>query len=334
MPIKLFDLARELRKTNTEMMALGREIGIAKLSPASELDDETAGKLRGALGADAAPPVAATNGSAKPAATAAPASVEPGAVIEVPANITVKDLGDRLGVSAGDIQKVLMNLGVLAAVNQRLAGDAISRIASKLGRTVQVMTIAPVAPATATATVSDNKAATPAPGATVNGVATRKPTPANGVGSGEKARGTTQAVRGTTQIEMTSRPPVVTIMGHVDHGKTTLLDTIRKTTVADREAGGITQHIGAYQVDIDGQRITFLDTPGHAAFSSMRARGANVTDIVILVVAANDGVMPQTLEALSHAKAAKVPIIVAVNKVDHPAANPLKVRQQLQDKGL
>lgn len=150
----------------------------------------------------------------------------------------------------------------------------------------------------------------------------------------EKTSEKIDACRSVDQSKLATRPPIVTVMGHVDHGKTKLLDAIRKTNVIDTESGGITQHIGAYQVMINGRQITFLDTPGHEAFTALRARGANVTDIVVLVVAADDGIMPQTKEAIDHAKASKVPIIVAINKIDKPDASPDKVKQQLTEYDL
>ena len=318
--IRVYELARELGLTNKELLSILEQEGFTVRSHSSNIDEDDADLIRRQIIAErqkgreereereerkesAKPSPAAKKAPAAPAAAAkeasAPAKADKGGKeIHLKTPVTVRDLADALGKKPNELIGMLMTMNTFAAINQVLDVEKVEAVCERYGRKF----------------VRERR---------------EKPqekAPVQAAGKGAPAT--------TLPQKHVGRPPVVVFMGHVDHGKTSLQDYIRKTKVTAGESGGITQHIGASVAVVGEQTITFLDTPGHAAFTAMRARGANATDIAVLVVAATEGVMPQTIEAINHAKAAEVPIVVAMNKMDLPGANSDKVYLGLQQNGI
>jgi translation initiation factor IF-2 len=311
--VRVYELARDLGVDSKELLKQAQDLGIDVKTASSGLDDEAAELLKLAVAGDQ--PETAETATTEPVAVEEPkAAAEPVVEVEPPADAEPAPSEPVAAEPEQTIEIVSIPLGATVTQFAEAIGVSPTDVVTELLLRGQPVGVGQTMPGSLIDSVAekfgfmvDIEAAAP-----VQVVAERP-------------------VFDDDPAALTTRPPVVTVMGHVDHGKTTLLDTIRKTTVVEGEQGGITQHIGAYQVEVNGHPITFIDTPGHEAFTALRARGANITDIVVLVVAANDGVMPQTVEAISHAKAADVKMIVAVNKVDLPGADPLRVRTELTE---
>ncbi|MGH9168550.1 MAG: translation initiation factor IF-2, partial [Acidimicrobiia bacterium] len=296
--LRVYELARHLGVESKDLMERAAELGVEVRTASSGLGEDEAELLRLSY-------VEPSDGEAEPASVPSP-EPEPevatlpveGESVQFRPGITVGEFAEAVGESPATVVKALMEMGEMISASQAIPTEALGLLAEHFEYRAPVGEV--------------ESAPIEAPPAAV----------------------APQPQYDDRPEDLRPRPPVVTVMGHVDHGKTRLLDAIRKTNVVAGEAGGITQHIGAYQVELNGRPITFIDTPGHEAFTALRARGAQVTDIVVLVVAADDGVMPQTAEAISHAKAAGVPIVVAINKIDLAQADPDRVRAQLTEHDL